>query len=124
MQKITMENQLRLEEAAMFALSILLFMFTAFNWWWYPVLLLVPDVSMLGYLAGPKSGAMLYNFFHHKATGILLIIIGTLTGQHWINLAGIILFGHASMDRILGYGLKYADSFHHTHLGWIKKPAK
>lgn len=31
-------------------------------------------------------------------------------------LAGVILFAHASMDRIFGYGLKYADDFKHTHL--------
>ena len=36
-------------------------------------------------------------------------------------LGGLILFGHSSMDRILGYGLKYPDSFEHTHLGMIGK---
>ena len=36
-------------------------------------------------------------------------------------IAAIILYGHASMDRIFGYGLKFNDSFHHTHLGWIGK---
>ena len=39
------------------------------------------------------------------------------------ELAGLILFGHAAWDRLLGYGLKYNDSFHKTHLGWIGKKA-
>jgi hypothetical protein len=38
---------------------------------------------------------------------------------YWLNhdlliLSGIILFGHSAMDRALGYGLKYTDSFQHT----------
>ena len=36
-----------------------------------------------------------------------------------LQVAGIILFTHSNMDRILGYGLKYPDDFKHTHLGWI-----
>ncbi len=34
---------------------------------------------------------------------------------------GLILYGHASLDRIFGYGLKFGNSFQHTHLGWIGK---
>ena len=36
-------------------------------------------------------------------------------------ITGIILYGHASMDRIFGYGLKFAENFQHTHMGWIGK---
>jgi hypothetical protein len=36
-----------------------------------------------------------------------------------LALAGVIMLGHSSFDRVLGYGLKYGDSFRHTHLGWI-----
>lgn len=31
----------------------------------------------------------------------------------------MILFAHASLDRVFGYGLKYADGFSHTHMGDI-----
>ena len=34
-------------------------------------------------------------------------------------LAGLIIYGHSCMDRMLGYGLKFGDHFKHTHLGWI-----
>src|SRR3954470_22529461 len=37
--------------------------------------------------------------------------------------AALIWFAHIGLDRALGYGLKYDDSFQHTHLGWIGKRA-
>ena len=111
-----MKTILRLEEAAMFGLSIYAFSQTQFAWWWYLVLILTPDIGMLGYLVNTKVGALTYNLFHFKAIGILLFISGLYLSNAWMELAGIIVFGHASMDRMVGYGLKYNDSFHHTHL--------
>lgn len=117
-----MKNLLKLEEALLFLFSIFLFAKLNFAWWWYPVLLFAPDLSMLGYLGGAKIGALTYNFVHHKALGIGIFIAGTLLANQPLQLVGIILFGHSSMDRILGYGLKYEDSFKHTHLGLIGNP--
>jgi hypothetical protein len=54
-----------------------------------------------------------------KALGISIFVIGIILANQPVQLAGLILFGHSSMDRILGYGLKYSDSFQHTHLGMI-----
>lgn len=115
-----MKTQLKLEELAMFGFSVLLFNQLDFAWWWYLVLLLLPDIGMLGYLHNTKTGAFTYNLFHHKGVAIILLIGGFYFGNEWLELSGIILFGHSSMDRILGYGLKYADHFEHTHLGWLK----
>jgi len=114
-----MKNLLKFEELFMFAFSIFFFTKLDFAWWWYPVLLFTPDLSMIGYLANPQIGALTYNFIHHKALGISLFVIGVLLVNQPLQLAGIILFGHSSMDRILGYGLKYSDTFQHTHLGTI-----
>jgi hypothetical protein len=116
-----MKNLLKLEELFMFALSIFLFSKLDFAWWWYPVLLLTPDLSMIGYLASPQLGAVTYNFIHHKALGVSVFIFGIILVSQPLQLAGLILFGHSSMDRVLGYGLKYSDSFQHTHLGMIGK---
>ena len=116
-----MKNLLKLEELFMFALSIFLFSKLGFAWWWYPVLLFTPDLSMVGYLASPRIGAGTYNFIHHKALGISIFLIGIALTNQPLQLAGLILFGHSSMDRILGYGLKHSDSFQHTHLGIIGK---
>lgn len=116
-----MKTLLKLEELGMFGLSIFLFSRLDFAWWWYPLLLLTPDLSMVGYLVSPRFGALTYNFIHHKALGISIYVLGTLLAIQPLQLTGLILFGHSSMDRILGYGLKHSDSFQHTHLGMIGK---
>lgn len=115
-----MKNLLKLEALGLFMLSIILFhQFTDYAWWVFPLLILLPDISMLGYLANPKTGSILYNLFHHKLAAILIFTLGLLIKNEGLILTGIILFGHSSMDRIFGYGLKYDDDFKHTHLGWI-----
>lgn len=103
----------------MLALSIALFATLEFAWWWYPALLLLPDLSMAGYLINAKAGARLYNLFHHKGFAVLFYLTGLYAASPGLQLAGLVLFGHASMDRIFGYGLKFDDAFRHTHLGWI-----
>lgn len=114
-----MKKLIKFEEAAMFGFSIVLFSMTKFAWWWYPILILTPDIGMIGYLAGNKVGAFTYNLFHHKGVALLVLCLGWYLGSFWLELIGIILFGHSSMDRIFGYGLKYVDNFKHTHLGWL-----
>ena len=114
-----MKNLIKLEELFMFGLSIILFSKLDYAWWWYPALLFAPDFSMIGYLGGTKPGAITYNFIHHKALGVGIFILGIILASQPLQLAGLILFGHSSMDRILGYGLKHSDSFQHTHLGTI-----
>lgn len=115
-----MKNTLKFEELAMFLFSILLFNQTSFAWWWYPALILLPDIGMLGYLVNTRTGAITYNLFHHKAIALLVLTLGWYWNMEWVMLSGIILFGHASLDRVFGYGLKYSDSFQHTHLGQLE----
>lgn len=117
-----MKNLILLEEAAMFSLSIFLFNQLPFAWWWYLALILTPDIGMLGYLVNTKVGAITYNFFHHKAVAITVLITGYIVGDQIVILSGIILFGHSSLDRVFGYGLKYSDSFQNTHLGQLPNP--
>jgi hypothetical protein len=89
-----------------------------------PWLLLVPflltvDVSMAGYLAGPRAGALVYNLAHNQATGLLVLGAGVVSGVSPLVLAGAVLVGHTGMDRLAGYGLKYPTAFGDTHLGRI-----
>ena len=114
-----MKDIIKLEELGMFALSIFLFTLLGYEWWLYVLLILAPDISMLGYLVNPKTGAVLYNIFHHKGLAIAIYLAGTYTFSPVLLITGIIMFGHSSIDRVLGYGLKYADAFKHTHLGVI-----
>lgn len=114
-----MERTLKLEELSMFGFSIFLFNQTEYVWWVYLALILAPDIGMIGYVINTKVGAITYNLFHHKGIALSILILGYYYALDWLVLSGIILFGHAALDRMLGYGLKYEDSFKHTHLGWL-----
>ena len=116
-----MKNIIKLEEAAMFGLCLFVLFQHDALWWWYLLLLLGPDISMLGYLAGNKAGAALYNLFHHKGVAVAGFTGGLLLPDHLMQIIGIVLFGHSSMDRAFGYGLKTAEGFNYTHLGIIGK---
>src|SRR5690349_2060294 len=100
-----MNTLIRLEEHAMFLFGLLIFSTLSYAWWWFPLLLLAPDISMIGYVINNRMGAILYNLFHHKAVALLVMAIGYyLRDDLWI-LIGSILFAHSSMDRLFGYGL-------------------
>ncbi|AUD03730.1 DUF4260 domain-containing protein [Spirosoma pollinicola] len=111
-----MKTLLKSEELIQFLAAIYLFSRLSFAWWWFPALILVPDISMIGYLINPAIGAVLYNMVHYKGLGIVIGLLGLMMGSQLLMLIGVILFAHSSMDRIMGYGLKYSDSFKHTSL--------
>lgn len=119
-----MKTLIKVEEAAQFALSIIVYTKLPFVWWVYPVLLLLPDVSMIGYMINAKVGAFTYNVVHHKALAIVVGVVGLFLANNYWLLAGVLLFGHASMDRMFGYGLKYLRGFTFTHLGEVGAPKK
>lgn len=119
-----MKTALKLEELAMLLLGIFLFSMLQYEWWLFTALFFVPDVGMLGYLYGKRIGAISYNFFHHKGIAVVLYLIGYYMGSEGLQLAGLILFTHASFDRFLGYGLKLEKGFGFTHLGEIGSSAK
>ena len=112
-----MKNLLKLEELIMFLISIYLFSLLDYFWWLYPALILTPDIGMIGYAINASTGAMTYNLFHHRGIAILIGFIGFWWLIPELQLTGIILFGHSSMDRMLGYGLKFNSGFKDTHLG-------
>lgn len=114
-----MRTLIKLEELGLFLLSIFLFSQLDYPWWIYLVLLLAPDLGMIGYAFGPRVGAAAYNTTHHKGLAALIYIAGSVYGLPALALIGLIMLGHSSLDRVLGYGLKYPDAFQHTHLGWI-----
>lgn len=116
-----MKNSLKLEEFAQFVFGIYLFSTLDFAWWWFLGLILLPDISMIGYAFGSRIGAYSYNFFHHKAVALTVYLLGIYLGNSVVELIGIILFSHSAMDRMFGYGLKFTTSFNDTHLGKIKE---
>ena len=114
-----MKTLIRLEELLLAVLAAYLFLGLDYAWWWYPILLLAPDLAVIGYLGGPRVGAVTYNLAHHKGVAVMLIVVGTYFQISALQLAGLVILGHSSLDRVLGYGLKYSDSFQYSHLGMI-----
>ena len=113
-----------LENTALLVFSLLAYIHIQGPWWLFVALFLVPDLSMLGYLAGPRVGANAYNLVHTSALPLILIVIGVITAAQTAILIALIWLAHITWDRMLGYGLKLPTSFNDTHLGRIGRDAR
>jgi hypothetical protein len=112
---------LRLEGLALALACVWLFALFHQSWWLFALLILAPDLSMLGYLAGPKVGAAIYNAAHSWITVVALFFLAFYPGEGSTLLLSLpfILGAHIGFDRALGFGLKRATGFRDTHLGRI-----
>jgi hypothetical protein len=110
---------LRAEALAVFLAGVVAYLQLGGNPWFLLPLLLVPDVSMMGYLGGPRLGAITYNAVHNLAVALGALAVGWLAALAPLALLGAILVAHVGMDRALGYGLKLPTDFRDTHLGRI-----
>jgi hypothetical protein len=108
---------LRLEGLAAFGIGLALFGASGGNWLFLVPLLLLPDVSAVGFLASPRIGTFTYNLVHNWVLGIVTLGIGAWLASPTVLLVAAILIAHVGMDRAVGYGLKLPGSFHDTHLG-------
>lgn len=108
---------LRAESVALFVAGVLLYLQLGGEPLWLLLLLLVPDISMVGYLGGARLGALTYNLVHNLVIGLLALAIGWFAAIAPLAIAGAVLVAHVGMDRSLGYGLKLPTDFRDTHLG-------
>ena len=109
----------RLEWAAVAVVGIALYALSGASWWLFALLILAPDLSMLGYLAGPRVGAVAYNALHILIVPLLLALAGYVLADSMAAVIGLIWIIHIAVDRALGYGLKLSTGFQDTHLGRI-----
>jgi hypothetical protein len=107
---------LRLEGLAAFAASLSFYGWRLEPWPTFLLLFLAPDLSMLGYLAGPKIGARLYNVAHNYVGPIFLAVWSLRIGVDDYVMYSLIWTAHIGFDRMLGFGLKYPTAFGDTHL--------
>lgn len=91
------------------------------GWLGWIVALLAPDLTMAGYLVGPRVGAATYNLAHLYALPFLLMIAGVGLGAPTLIALGGLWLAHIGIDRALGFGLKAATGFADTHLGRITR---
>jgi len=109
----------RLEWAVAAIGTIWLYALTGNGWLLFAVLLLAPDLAMLGYLAGPRVGSWAYNAVHTLALSLPAVAAGYLLNNSLLVGLGLIWTAHIAIDRALGYGLKLPTDFRDTHLGRI-----
>ena len=113
------QTLLRLEGAVVLVAALAAYAHLGGGWGHFALLFLVPDLSLLGYLAGPRVGAAVYNTGHSHAVPVTLATIAWLVGSPALLLAALIWIAHIGFDRLLGYGLKYGSGFRDTHLGRV-----
>jgi len=110
---------LRLEGLTLFLGMVLLYAVWGGSWWVFALLFLVPDLSFAAYLAGPQTGAVIYNTAHSYLLPVALMTVGFALPEPLILSIAMIWLAHIGIDRALGYGLKYEAGFGFTHLGRI-----
>ena len=107
---------LHLEGAAILGLSLYFYATGPYHWWLFAVLILGPDVFLVGYLKNAKWGSALYNLVHTLLGPLILLALALVFAKPACIPYALIWFAHIGMDRALGYGLKYPTFFKDTHL--------
>ena len=117
-----MKVTLKLESLGLFLLfTAIYFHLFPGTWGFYLALFFIPDVSFILFVITKKLGAIAYNIFHHQGVMALLLMFGFWLKEDTVIKIALIFLAHSIFDRVAGYGLKYFDSFDHTHLGWVGK---
>lgn len=133
---------LRAESVTVFAASLWAYKRSGASWWLFAGGLLLPDLGMLGFLADTVTGSATYNSFHTETPPILLLCAGYARQSSDLISTGLIWLAHIhswssllrfcffaskylpcalfTVDRMLGFGLKYGTGFGHTHLGLVQ----
>jgi hypothetical protein len=107
---------LRAEALIELAVAVTAYRDAGGTWLMFAILFLVPDVSMMGYIANPRIGARLYNLGHTYIAPAALALVSIVMATPVLHLSALIWAAHIGFDRLLGYGLKYPSAFRATHL--------
>ncbi|WP_420627672.1 DUF4260 family protein [Candidatus Leptofilum sp.] len=110
---------LRLEGTAVLITAIIFYNHNGFSWWWFALLLLAPDLAAVGYLHSEEVGSLCYNIVHTYVLPLALGLLAMLLGLELGLQLAIIWLAHIGLDRLVGYGLKYPDSFKTTHFSKV-----
>ena len=110
---------IRTDAAAIAVLTLWAVSATHSSWTWFFALLLLPDLSMLGYVFGPRVGAATYNAGHLYVWPVGLLAAGLAYHAPFVTVAGLSWIAHIAVDNAVGYGLKLRTGFEYTALGPI-----
>ncbi|WPK11686.1 DUF4260 domain-containing protein [Lysinibacillus louembei] len=116
---IALHSLIKLEYALSFFVLFAIYCYLDFSILWFFLLLLAPDICMIGYVIDAKVGAIIYNIGHSLILPSILLTIALFANIALLLSIAMIWLAHILMDRALGYGLKYMTGFKDTHLGAI-----
>lgn len=115
---------LRIEGLCVLVASAFAYSKLGAGWGVFFACFLLPDLSFLGYLAGPRVGAFTYNAAHSYIGPVACLALSLAGPSQFLVVIGLIWSAHIGFDRALGYGLKYSQGFSYTHLGPIGRLAR
>lgn len=107
---------LRSEGLALAAAAVVVYGVSGKSWGLFCLAFFAPDLGILAYVGGTRTGAWGYNLTH---TTVLPLAWGLWL---WRSAPGASLalpalwLAHIGFDRVLGFGLKYPHDFKATHL--------
>lgn len=107
---------LRFEGIALAVAALVIYLHLDYSVLTLIVLLAAVDLSLLGFLAGPRMGTLTYNLAHTTAFPLALGAIGVVTDGSVAIQVALAWLAHIGVDRTLGLGLKYPSAFKDTHL--------
>ena len=109
----------RADATALLVLALWAVTATHGSWMWFFVLFLLPDLSMVGYVFGPRVGAASYNVGHLYAWPVGLLAAGLAWHGSFAMTAALSWIAHIAFDNAVGYGLKLPIGFEYTAHGPI-----
>ncbi|MDO6657347.1 DUF4260 domain-containing protein [Anaerobacillus sp. 1_MG-2023] len=104
------------EGVIVFIISLYFYAQIGLSWWVFFFLLLIPDLSMLGYLVNNTAGSIIYNTVHSYILPGLIVMISMILDYNILFALGLVWVAHIGMDRSIGFGLKYSSTTKITHL--------
>lgn len=110
---------LRMEGAALLVSALSLYAYLGYSWWIFGLLLLVPDLAMLGYSINVRVGSLAYNVVHTYTLPLVFGVTSVVVDWRLGGQLATIWLAHIGMDRAIGYGLKYPTHFKDTHFSRV-----
>ncbi|MDU4930107.1 MAG: DUF4260 domain-containing protein [Staphylococcus epidermidis] len=104
-----MRSVIKLENAFIFIITIAVYFKLEFSIWLFLLLLLVPDIFMLGYVINRKTGSYVYNIGHTCIIPIIIALLYLYIDERLLLQISLIWLAHISMDRTMGFRLKYSS---------------
>lgn len=102
---------IRLESIIVFGAAVMGYVGAGYDGWLFVALFFTPDLSALGYLAGPRVGAVSYNSLHNFGLPVAGLVLGMTLHSGPLTAYCLIWLAHVAFDRSVGFGLMRPTRF-------------